>query len=484
MTQDTLSLADLAVEEPRLMPAAPLKEDSNFIGACHLGDGDVDGWLVVVEPAKGDFTRADVNSVSSAAGIVWLGAKVPAGIISEAHKVGLAVLSARGGLSATDIFAAVGRLHRRAPNLRTWRKLTASEKLSSALLSSSPEAELLRRYAALTGEALALFTIDGRVHSAAGQLPARSIARQLRGLDEDTLTFSLGRWKMYATYIYHSEADRAAAQGLWLVRGTRTSAPPDPHEPAAAALEDLILVVTESRRTIARDELADASVLLRAFVRPEADQDVVSEGLLRRGFAAGSRVHLLVAGRAGEGLNPGVYEAPAAVAAHASVPILVGHVGGVINVLTTHNHAVDAIARELPSPVGISAPVDQLTGGRHAWRQARVAQLVAGRDSRLSNVSTHFEQCSAAEQAAAMLDSVSLAACVRDLDQAISEVKGAEELVEAMVRHNYSPSATASALGVHSNTVRNRLSQIKNRTRAGAADFELWHLWRSLEQGL
>lgn len=85
-------------------------------------------------------------------------------------------------------------------------RLTVTEKLSPALLAPRPEEGLLERFSRLSGEAVLYLAREGQVLASAGELPARSIARQLRGVRDSEVTFRLGRWSVHARSVAASTA--------------------------------------------------------------------------------------------------------------------------------------------------------------------------------------------------------------------------------------------------------------------------------------
>lgn len=473
---ENLELADLLLADPRLRLHADTATLGSFAGVCRPGDGAGPGWVVVLQPDDlGATARQTVQDYRDYAGIICL--FVPDADLVAACAQRRVPLIVGEGLMPVDIHSLVAHLRSRVPNLKKWRKLTASESLSSALLSDAPERELLRRYAAMTGETLLLIDLAGAVVVSTGSLPARSVVRWLRGVTDTTGELRLGRWTVFAQLIAGTDAERVAGEGMWLVRGLRSDTAPDPHEPAADALVSLLLVVMETRRTVVRDSLADASQVLHALISPESNADVVKDQLARRGFAEGVTVRMLVGGSQRHLFDAEAVERPAEIAAAKSVPIIIGFAGGNLTVVTTDTPAAADIAGVLPGPVGISEPFDHVSFGPRAWRQAFVAALVAGQNASVTVHSMEFTACSAVQKAAAALGRHELGRCVSLLDEKISALKDGPEIMTALVAHGHSPTKAARALRVHVNTVRNRLKELNARP----ADLELWALWRAID---
>ena len=252
-------------------------------------------------------------------------------------------------------------------------RLTVTEKLSPALLAPRPEEGLLERFSRLSGEAVLYLAREGQVLASAGELPARSIARQLRGVRDSEVTFRLGRWSVHARSVAASTAQHVVGESTWLVRGLRSGNAPDPGDPSAAALTDLLLVVKEQRNNIAKAQLINASELLEGFRSDEADKAKVIQGMLGRGFSQLAQIRLIVAGLPGDGFRAELHREPIAVAGDFGAPLVIGNLQGRLAVLTTDSDQIGRLAATLPPPVGLSAasrrpqPVASSSGARHWW---------------------------------------------------------------------------------------------------------------------
>ncbi|WP_254868162.1 hypothetical protein [Corynebacterium sp. Marseille-Q2823] len=172
-----LRITDLVVMEPRLRRLSRALEDENFVGLCAEGDGDVADWLVLPRPEGNP--RAIQRRLVDAAGVIFLDSEFDEQEVLDSVEGTGAVLYGTDGITRQDIRRAVDELLRRQPNLASWRKLSTIGQLSPGLVNPAPESEILARFARFSGDSLLLLTVDGRVIAAAGELPARSIARSL-----------------------------------------------------------------------------------------------------------------------------------------------------------------------------------------------------------------------------------------------------------------------------------------------------------------
>lgn len=365
-----------------------------------------------------------------------------------------------------------------------------TEKLSPALLAPRPEEGLLERFSRLSGEAVLYLAREGQVLASAGELPARSIARQLRGVRDSEVTFRLGRWSVHARSVAASTAQHVVGESTWLVRGLRSGNAPDPGDPSAAALTDLLLVVKEQRNNIAKAQLINASELLEGFRSDEADKAKVIQGMLGRGFSQLAQIRLIVAGLPGDGFRAELNQEPTAVAGEIGAPLVIGNLQGRLAVLTTDSDQIGRLAATLPPPVGVSAAVRGVqaaaTGGLVVWRQTLVAALNAGEPTGTTGDDADpagvafFDDCGPVERAAATLPQTELRACVEDLDAELTALKGGVDIALALVRHDLSPGQAARDVGVHPNTVRNRLQALFEARRFRPFDLGLWAVWRGL----
>lgn len=500
-----LSVSDLLVEEPWLRLISPRAPDRLFHGLCAPGEGDVAGWLVFVE-ADNVTLRARLRDLEGACGVVWRRLTGPTAedrpsggsaaaldqhdhdLIRQAQARGILLIQCDPRLTRNDIQMAVSRLQRRNPNIRSWRRLTVTEKLSPALLAPRPEEGLLERFSRLSGEAVLYLAREGEVLASAGELPARSIARQLRGVRDNQVTFRLGRWSVYARSVAVSDTQRVVGESTWLVRGLRSGNAPDPGDPSAAALTDLLLVVKEQRNNISKAQLINASELLEGFRSDEADKEKIIQGLLSRGFSHQAQIRLLVAGQPGDGFRTELHPAPTAVAGEIGAPLVIGNLQGRLGVLTTDSDQIRRLAATLPPPVGVSAGARGVqvaaNSGLVVWRQALVAALNA--DGRHAEEVEHdgvalFDDCGPVERAAATLRQTDLRACVEGLDAELNGLKGGIDIALALVRHDLSSGRAAKDVGVHPNTVRNRLQALAEAHRFRPFDLGLWAVWRGLD---
>lgn len=158
--------------------------------------------------------------------------------------------------------------------------------------------------------------------------------------------------------------------------------------------------------------------------------------------------------------------------------------------LTTDSDQIGRLAATLPPPVGVSAAVRGVqaaaTGGLVVWRQTLVAALNAGEPTGTTGDDADpagvafFDDCGPVERAAAPLPQTELRACVEDLDAELTALKGGVDIALALVRHDLSPGQAARDVGVHPNTVRNRLQALSEARRFRPFDLGLWAVWRGL----
>lgn len=468
--EDWLLLSDLVLEEPRLQPCAGTAE-VRFAGLGSAREGAGSGWLVFAEPSAS--ARHTAHELADAAAIIVL-ADETVGRAQEDFG-GVPVVLGAPGLTRADVRRAVDELWRRTPNHRAWQRMRANERLSTALMAQRPESELLARAVELTGDAYLLLTRDGEVVASVGELPSRTVGPQLVRWPEGEGRLHAGRWTMAARLLVSDETDRASGGGVWLVRGNRSGREPDLDEPACTALCELLVVVAVSKRNLERARLTDSTVLLTGLCDANANKEELEQALVRRGFSEAG-LHIFVAGTANDAYRPQIAQEATPVAARAGVPLLIGHVRGRTTVVSTESSALSEIARVLPGPVGISNAFMDVQGGALAWRQAVVAAVATQRRRVVDAHHLFFAQCTATETLAATAGFERLAQAVSALDAAIAGLKEGAAVFTAYEAEGFSVPRAAKALGVHPNTVRNRLEELGAVVRFGEADLSLWAL--------
>lgn len=474
-----LHIADLVVMEPRLRRINKALENEEFVGLCAEGDGDVSGWLVL--PRAEGTPRAIQRRLADAAGVVFLESEFTEQEILDSVDGTVSLLYGTEGLTRQDIRRAVDELLRRQPNLTSWRKLSTIGQLSPGLVNPAPESEILSRFARFSGDSLLLLAVDGRVIAAAGELPARSIARSLSVVsNHSTTTLHVGRWKVFARWLDIAGESPSFDHGYWLIRGRQTSRDADFDDPAFAALEELLTASLLAQRNIQRNHVAESSALLMALCDDSSNREEVATTLRRRGFSEHATMRLIVSDSVKDSYRSDVRDKAFAVAQDAGVPLVLGYVAGRTCVLTTQSGAEAKIADVLFGSVGLSDAFDTVEEGPQAWLQALVAAVVVDRQHSLHVQSMEFSQCSAIEKAAAYLGQRGLEDAVGELDRAIGSIKDGEEIFQAYEAEGLSVARAAKVVGVHANTVRHRLEALEERIRFSDADLVLWVLWKAL----
>ncbi len=474
-----LHIADLVVMEPRLRRINKAQDSEVFVGLCAEGDGDVTGWLVL--PRAEGTPRAIQRRLANAAGVVFLESEFPEQEILDSVDGTVSLLYGTEGLTRQDIRRAVDELLRRQPNLTSWRKLSTIGQLSPGLVNPAPESEILSRFARFSGDSVLLLAVDGRVIAAAGELPARSIARSLSVVtNHSTTTLHVGRWKVFARWLNLAGESPSFDHGYWLIRGRQTSRDADFDDPAFAALEELLTASLLAQRNIQRNHVAESSALLMALCDDSSNKEEVTTTLRRRGFSEHAKMRLIVSDSVKDSYRSDVRDKAFAVAQDAGVPLVLGYVAGRTCVLTTQSGAEAKIADVLFGSVGLSDGFDTVQEGPQAWLQALVAAVVVERKHSLHVQSMEFSQCSAIEKAAAYLGQRGLEDAVGALDRAIGSIKDGEEIFHAYEAEGFSVARAAKVVGVHANTVRHRLEALAERIRFSDADLVLWALWKAL----
>ncbi|MDO5032133.1 helix-turn-helix domain-containing protein [Corynebacterium sp.] len=503
-----LTLGDVLHAEPRLQLAgyagaqpdadAPLAglltyaesaPDTGDAGAAAEAGNIARPWLISATPADGELAVL-VRSRPHAAAFVWFGPPPAQTHVSGPTRDLPPVFVAGEGLTHAELRACVDAQIRKQPNIREWRRLSAVEALSSALATANPEQEMLARYAALTGEAALIVTLDGDIRASVGELPARSIVRTLIREAGTELSYRSGRWALRAIQAGVNPAVQVGGETLWVVRGRRNDRIPDAAAPAAIALRDVLGTLVEARRHHSQDRVMGSTEILLRLTRLDANKDGLAEALERRGFSGRAQLRLIHAGTVNEVHRQEFLMPVTAAAEREMIPLLAGYVDGRIAVLVADGPGVDAVVGALPAPVGVSACFSSRSDGVVSWREARVAAAIAGVDMNKpvdnaqnagDSASVFFEACGAAARAAAQLGSLRLGECVASLDAALEGIKEAQEVLTAWVQEEFSIPRAAKRLGRHANTVRNRLDEISQVYPLSMADAQLWYLWRIVD---
>ncbi|MEJ6019283.1 helix-turn-helix domain-containing protein [Corynebacterium sp. H113] len=471
------TLGDLMLAHTELRLVTETNTNRSMTAMCRLGDGEVADWFVIVDGAQRARGAAAIHQLTTAGAVLWHGDSVPPEVVSAAGGHGIPLVQLPESTPLTEIYAAVAALGQRVRDTSSWRKLTAIDRLSSALMSRQPEAELISEYTRLTNNTALLTNIDGDVVASTGQLPARTLARVLRGRRPTTHSARIGRWAVTAIPITAGDGAWAVGDGKWFVIGVRAADPPLAHDPVALAAQKLLLVATESRRQLSQAETMRATSVVASLIYGDGDIDELVNALVSRGFSRDAEYRIIAAGNRRKAAEPGVGVAAAEAAARSSAPLLLAPVEGRLVAVVESGLADDAIAAALPEPVGMSQPFGRVRTAQQAWRQAKVAQLSETPHETVRS----FDDCAAFAQAAALLDAAALAQCVRKTDTALDSLGDGYQLANALMEENFVVKATAKRMGVHMNTVRNRLDVLYDERGITREDIVMWHLWRQLD---
>ncbi|WKD60363.1 hypothetical protein CCICO_01545 [Corynebacterium ciconiae DSM 44920] len=466
----TFSLNDLAGAVPQLVLLTPRFSSTTAHGVCGVQDlhGDAaDGWVVVLDPESSEPLRRQFLRLHAASAcIIPDDAHNKAELVSTAHSVQRALVTKPRSVSTSSVILAAARLATDRPSNDAATRLRITDKLSPTLISDTPELSLLQEFKALSGESVATFDSHIRLRANVGELPVRTIARQLMTGTLPSRSIHLGRWSIQAHFVEQGQASR------WFVRGLRSGMDPDPRSVAARTTIRMLRTISahEARQQLSNH--VEAADLLHNFCSPTSDQMTLENSLRLRGFARDSKMRLILAGAAGDGHDPELFASAIGVASSAAVPYVAGPLFGWLGFLTTDNPHVIEIARSLTHPAGISDPITRLDAGAQALREARTAHSTP----RNRGVCT-FSHCLPLERASAKLTYQELEDSVREVVKVLADIPDGPNVASALVSHNAATGATASALGVHPNSVRRRTKYILDQSGLSLADLGLWHIW-------
>lgn len=497
-----VELASLLAEDCRLQPLTSNLSNPLLSGICSVQDVahapcdtlNTEGqWLVVASPDNLSLL-ARLEQNPSAAALLWPNPTPPKTFIEASLDLNFPALITQIPLTLPELQTTFYRCVRHSTNQQSvWQRLSMTERLSTALLAPNPEHMLLARYNQATGEDLALLDSDLQVRALVGELPIRSISRQLSGSERKPRSMRAGRWSVVALPLSSSNKHAHSSSVRWLVRAVRREAPLNLKDARCDALTALLNAVNEHRTNLLRSQLTSTSELLNLFVRPDANKDKLARSLPGYGFAPQSELRLIVAGEPGDGFRSELHREALAAAQDSGHPFVLGSINGRIGLLTSDSNASHHIAALLPSPVGISGASHSHTDGERPYRQARLAAALAKdshanrkkpRDREVTKVLTgnmySYDQCTPLEKAAAELSPRQLDSCARPLDDHLATIKDGKTVALTFVQFGFSTGATAKALQIHPNTVRNRTEEIFGQGRFHAEDLCLWRLWTLL----
>lgn len=486
-----MKIDDLLLAEPRLEAindATTNLHDIEFTGLCRLGDGDVAGWLVLVDGTE--LTTELVHRCQQAAGIILYG-KIPPGLllsvaVTAAERAGLAVIRAPKELSARELIQLVQTVASSKPDTAVWHRLTALSTMSAELASNAPEQALLAKYNALTRNLGLVLDPDAKILASVGELPVRTIVRSIRGVEPVTHYFHVGRWLLTAVPLTPPEpgARFNPAGVYWLVvakREDEASHHVKDTAPILNALIHLLKVAIEAKMKLTRAEQFRDSRVVSELVFGSSDYEKLQLQLMARGFGTDLHYRIVVAGHKSAATEPGVAVAAVAKANAARVPMVITALDRRIVIVVggpapgTENLSGDirALVETLPKPVGISAPSDNLMDGPQLYWQAQVARLSSTAEP--SGAYTDFRHARPLVRAAGQVGEETLRAVVAPLAQRMQEIPGGTEFFLAAVEEDFDVRAVARRLSVHPNTARNRISALFGDGEMTKSDVELWY---------
>ncbi|MFP5070574.1 PucR family transcriptional regulator [Pseudonocardia nantongensis] len=470
------------------------------------------GWLQGGELllTVGFLLPADVDGLTAYArhlrahGVVALGIglgadlphrRTPPALVTATRRAGLPLLSVPDGVPFIAVTKAVFAHRHAAERARLQWALRTRRALTAAAVAPGGAEAVLAAHAGATGRAGVVVDLLGRVLAAAPVEGAAELAGELATTVADVRGQGLLGAAVEVTPAPPGEARRREVhplgarriRALLLIDGPAGA-------PAHQVTGDLVsLLSLELERRFGLDSAArrDRARLLAALDRGVVDDDVagrrlaaagVPETALRAAVVAAPRPDELAADLAAVLPDALVRVAPGAEGSDGPDDAA-GRVELAVPASVDLEAVLGAFSAQRPAGIGIAVRPGALAV---SLRQARSALPVA----RLTGRPAHADDVASSRMLLALLDRDRL----RGFADAVlgpfdADPRGAElvRAVAAFVEHNGHWAATASGLGVHRHTVRNRIEaaeRISGRRLDSAQDrHELWLALRARDLG-
>lgn len=410
---------------------------------------------------------------------------VPPGLAEACGRHGLPLLEVPPGTPFTAVARTVWRLMEQARTGELRRVTEAQQSLAAAAARPDPVPAVLRRLAASLGGRVELAP-DGR--SAGGPVPpgaagalAALLARVGRAGGPATATDESGGWHLAAYALSrHPEpaaggpaASATAGGGPAADAHETPQAPQAPHRaPGAPAAPARALGTATPARAPGDHTIASVAAVLLALLtagRPAGDEAAALTRLLLGGSPAGSLG------------GPGPWYAVHARSAGGGDPRALAAALGTV-LLDPQGEAVRLLADREPGPqpgwrLGVSAPAE---AARLATADAQAGRALERAEAARTPLARHT-----AGGLGALLDPAEARAHAEAL---LAPLNGAQAAtLRAWLAHHGSWDRTAATLGVHRNTVRQRIARAAALLDRDLDDadtrMELWFALRALDTG-
>lgn len=344
------------------------------------------------------------------------------------------------------------------------RSISMQNSLMDALGAERPEEGLVTRLATLLGSTVLVYGPDGRLRASQGEAPAAAIWAAVQQRDASLQEFQVGRW-----YVVSVPVSVGGVIRYWLALATRRrSISEQLAKPVIRSAARLLEVVARSREHAAAEERAVRSELLRRVLAVQAGDESLADRLAAVGFETGAACCLAVvapaAGGSGMEAGRGPFEA---LLAESRLPYLLVDSTTHLIVLVQGRGLFEEWLRKLARKgvdlvVGVGRSVEALEDAADSLRDAELALEQLRREGPRGRV-LRFEDL---DLATLLISDLGPGRLQAKVDALIGPVRENEMLYTTLLAYldaDLDVGRTATALHLHANSLRYRLTQLEER---------------------
>lgn len=390
--------------------------------------------------------------------------KPPPAMLEEAARRNFPVFTVPIEVPFRDIIGYVDRSLASSDFQVLKRTIAIQNVLTDALLEEAPEQALVRRLGGLIESSVLLYGRDGRIAASTGEAPPLSIWRELRSAEPRLVEFQVGRW-----YVVSVPVSVGGVIRYWLALATRRrSISEQLAKPVIRSAARLLEVVARSREHAAAEERAVRSELLRRVLAVQAGDESLADRLAAVGFETGAACCLAVvapaAGGSGMEAGRGPFEA---LLAESRLPYLLVDSTTHLIVLVQGRGLFEEWLRKLARKgvdlvVGVGRSVEALEDAADSLRDAELALEQLRREGPRGRV-LRFEDL---DLATLLISDLGPGRLQAKVDALIGPVRENEMLYTTLLAYldaDLDVGRTATALHLHANSLRYRLTQLEER---------------------
>jgi len=396
--------------------------------------------------------------------------RVPAELLREARAREFPVFAVPLRTPFREIVSAVNRALA-GSDVRALQRLSSIQlQLMDALAEEDPLRAVLARLAAFVDATVLLFAADGTVEAATGEAPTGAIWTAITAQPAALVEFQTDGWHTVATPV---GAGRAIAG--WLAVASRRPRSVDRlTRPAARATAPVLAALARLQGAAREQERAIRATVLEQVLDPAAGHDpgtlAARAATLGIDLAAPARV-VLLRRQAGKADLAEVCTRLEQRLAERALPHLAARRQGAVLALVqgdAHAAIADLVDEHPGIAAGIGRPVSELRAAPHSLRDAEIAvkRLAQQQHERLLDFADF-------DLGTLVVSEAPPERIQPKVEESLAVLRAHPALHAALVayfRHDMDVMRTASALHLHHNTVRYRLTRVEELTGRSLRD--------------